>query len=461
MERKHVVMNGVIPGEVKKSEMAAHCTAGVGQNLVFGLWSSYMLVFYTDVFGITAAAAALIMMVARIFDAINDPISGIITDRTRTRWGRYRPWFLFMSLPIILLLVLCFSTPNIGPGAKVAYAAVTYILMSTAFDFVDVPFWTIPAAMTENISKRTRMYGNARIFTTISSVLVGVIALPMVDKLGGGDMARGYFLTALILGIVAAALYLIGFRFMKEHIIPPANDTFKFGDIIKSITQNKPLLLIILSMILAFSTSFIRNNLMIYYVQYNLNSRDLVPLFNMMMLPAILLGGLLTPVLIKKIGQKNTYIATCIIGAAVNLMMFFGGYGNVTLCIVFYLISSLPLGFFMVLLSSMISNTIEYAEWKTGQRSEGLISSTQTFAAKICIALGSGISGLILTVSKYQPNTVQTPATLDAIHMGMTLFSAITLIVGIIPMLFNDFTDERHAEIVEELKRRKVGEKIE
>ncbi|MFV0413972.1 MAG: MFS transporter [Oscillospiraceae bacterium] len=458
MSTKQVKMTGVVPGEVKKSEMVAHSLAGVGQNLIFGLWSNYMLVFYTDVFGITAAAAGIIMMAARIFDAFNDPISGMITDRTRTRWGRYRPWFLFMTLPVVILIVLCFSTPNISVGGKVVYAAITYVLMSTAFDFVDVPFWTLPAAMTVNVNKRSRIYGNARIFTTVASVVVGVIALPMVDSLGGGNQNKGFFLTALVLGIIAAVLYLIGFLFIKEHVAPRPGQDFKFKDIIKAITQNKPLLLIILSMILAFGATYIRNNLMIYYVQYNLNSRSLVPLFSMLLLPGVLLGGILTPFITKKFGQKATYISACIFCGVANLVLFFVGYQNVTLVIVLYLISSLPIGFFMVLISSMIANTIEYAEWKTGQRSEGLISSTQTLSAKVCIAIGSGGSGLILTLSKYQPNVVQATSTMDIIHLSMTLLVAIGMFVAVIPMWFNNFTDKRHAEIVAELEQRRQAE---
>ena len=126
-------------GNASKKEVFGHAVAGFGQNLIYGFWSGYTMVFFTDVFGIAASAAGLIVLASRIWDAINDPMMGAIADRTRTRWGRYRPWLLFMSLPIVIFLTLNFSTPNLSGSAKVAYAAVTYILMSMAFTGVDVP----------------------------------------------------------------------------------------------------------------------------------------------------------------------------------------------------------------------------------------------------------------------------------------------------------------------------------
>lgn len=148
---KNVNMSQVYEGEVKGREMFGHAIAGFGQNLIFGLWSSYMLVFYTDIFGISAGAAGIIMLLTRVWDGFNDPMMGSIADHTRTKWGRYRPWLLFMSPIIVIFLVLNFSSPDLSPVAKIVYASITYVMMSMAFTAVDVPYWTMPAAMSADV----------------------------------------------------------------------------------------------------------------------------------------------------------------------------------------------------------------------------------------------------------------------------------------------------------------------
>ncbi|MDR1175543.1 MAG: MFS transporter [Treponema sp.] len=452
----------IFAGTVQGREIAGHAIAGIGQNLIFGLWSSYMLVFFTDVFGIAGGVAGLIMMFTRIWDAINDPMMGIIADRTRTRWGRYRPWLLFMAIPVVIVLALNFSAPDFSPAGKIAYAAVTYVFMSMVFTAVDIPYWTLPAAMTQDVGKRTTIYSISRVSTTVSSLIVGILAIPLVTALGGGDMARGYFITALIIGILGAAFYLCGFKLVREHVVPPPMEKFSFSGAVKVIAQNKPLLLILISMIVANGLTFLRMNLLVYWVQYNIGSLEMVPVFNLVSLPAMLLGMVFTPFLSKKLGQKGMFVFSCLWGALSNFIFFFVGYGNTATAMVMFFFTSVPTGFVMVLISSMIANTIEYAEWKTGRRQEGLISSSQTFLAKVSMAIGGGLSGLVLTMVHYQPNTAQPAETLGLFHLVMTAVTGTGFLLGIIPMLFNDFNDKKYAEITAELQeRRAIAKKAE
>lgn len=452
---------GVAPGDVKGTEMAGHAIAGVGQNLIFGLWSSYMLVFFTDVFGIAGGVAGLIMMFTRVWDAVNDPMMGVIADRTRTKWGRYRPWLMFMAIPVVIFLALNFSTPNLSGTGKVIFAAITYVLMSMTFTAVDVPYWTLPAAMTGSVNKRTTIFSISRTTTTLASVAIGMAVIPLVNALGGGDMAQGYFRTALLIGIVGAVLYMIGFSLIREHVAPQAQEKFSFKKAVKVIATNKPLLMAILSMVISFSTTFLRQGMTIYYVQYNLGSLNLVPVFSLLSLAGMLVGMVIVPMLSKRIGGKRTFIISCIAGGLLNFVFFFIGYSNVSLVMVMFVITSIPGGIVMVLMSSLIANTIEYSEWKTGTRNEGLISSSQTFSAKIIIAISGGLSGLALTMVNYTPAATQPTEALNMFHMCMSLLPGICMFVGVIPMLFYDLTDERHAEIVEELNKRKKAENAE
>jgi len=440
--------------EPSKSEITGHAIAGIGQNLIFGLWSTYMLVFLTDVFGIGGGVAGLIIMCTRIWDAGYDLIMGGIADLTRTRWGRYRPWLLFMAVPVVLCLVLNFSTPDFSMTGKIVYASIAYVLMSMAFTSVDVPYWTLPTAMTRNVDKRTVIYSLSRISTTLAMLAANIAVIPLVNLFGKGNLAEGYRMTALAIGVCGAILYLAGFRMLREHVTLPPKDKFRLKEAAQVILKNKPLLMVLISMLFANGMYFLSNNMLIYYVQYNLGSRELVPLFTLLSLPGILLGMVLSPWLSKRFGQKTTFICVLLFGAAVNILFFFAGYSNLAVVMAFYAASSISLGSAIVLISALVANTIEYAEWKTGQRREGLITSTKTFVSKLCAGLGGGLTGLLLSLVHYTPHVAQSDSALSVFHMTMTLFLAIGMLVAVVPMLFYELTAKRHAEIIDELKNR-------
>ena len=451
---KHAEMSQVVAGEVKGREMFGHAIAGFGQNLIFGLWSSYMMVFYTDIFGITAGAASIIMLLTRIWDGVNDPMMGTIADHTRTKWGRYRPWLLFMAPVIVIFLVLNFSSPDLSPTLKVVYAAVTYVMMSMAFTAVDVPFWTMPAAMSSDVQKRSKIISFSRMSTTLATTVLGVIAIPLVNALGNGDKAKGYMMTALVVGLVGAAFYLIGFANIREHVQPVPNQKITLKSSVKAITQNKPLLLLLCCGLLGNIGTMLKQGMVIYYVKDCVGSESLIPIFSVLFLPGMFVGLVIAPMFTKKFDSKTVFIGSRVFGIIVDVVFFFAGFENVPLVMFLYALTSIPLGMSSVVSATMLTNTIEYAEWKFGNRQEGLISSTQTLTAKIGMALSAGVIGAVLEIANYVPNQV-TPQTQNMIHGAFTLFCAAIGVLAIIPMLFNKFTDKEHERIVKELEARK------
>lgn len=452
--KKTVAMSQVVAGEVKGREMFGHAIAGFGQNLIFGLWSSYMLVFYTDIFGISAGAASIIMLLTRVWDGINDPMMGSIADHTRTRWGRYRPWLLFMSPVIVIFLVLNFSSPDLSPALKVAYAAITYVMMSMAFTAVDVPYWTMPAAMSSDVQKRSRIISFSRMSTTIATTVLGVIAIPLINALGQGDKQKGYMLTALVIGLVGAMFYLIGFANIREHVEPVPNQKITLKSSVRAIAQNRPLLLLLCCGLLGNIGTMLKQGMVIYYVKDCVGSESLIPIFSLLFLPGMILGLIIAPTFTKRFDSKTVFIGTKIFGIVVDIVFFFAGFNNVPLTMFLYALTSIPLGISSVVSATMLTNTIEYAEWKFGNRQEGLISSTQTLTAKIGMALSVGVTGLVLEIANYVPNHV-TSETQMMLHGAFTLFCAVIGAISIVPMLFNKFTDREHERIVEELKERR------
>lgn len=451
---KHAEMSQVVAGEVKGREMFGHAIAGFGQNLIFGLWSSYMMVFYTDIFGITAGAASIIMLFTRIWDGINDPMMGTIADHTRTKWGRYRPWLLFMSPVIVIFLVLNFSSPDLSPTLKVVYAAITYVMMSMAFTAVDVPFWTMPAAMSSDVQKRSKIISFSRMSTTLATTVLGVIAIPLINALGNGDKAKGYMLTALVVGVIGAMFYLIGFANIREHVQPVPNQKITLKSSVKAITQNKPLLLLLCCGLLGNIGTMLKQGMVIYYVKDCVGSESLIPIFSLLFVPGMFLGLVIAPMFTKKFDSKTVFIGSRVFGIIVDVVFFFAGFENIPLVMFLYALTSIPLGMSSVVSATMLTNTIEYAEWKFGNRQEGLISSTQTLTAKIGMALSAGVTGIVLEIANYVPNHV-TPQTQNMIHGAFTLFCAGIGVLAIIPMLFNKFTDKEHEKIVKELEARK------
>lgn len=451
---KHAEMSQVVAGEVKGREMFGHAMAGFGQNLIFGLWSSYMMVFYTDIFGITAGAASIIMLLTRIWDGVNDPMMGSIADHTRTKWGRYRPWLLFMSPVIVIFLVLNFSSPDLSPTLKVVYAGITYVLMSMAFTAVDVPYWTMPAAMSSDVQKRSKIISYSRMSTTLATTVLGVIAIPLINALGHGDKQKGYMMTALVVGIIGAAFYLIGFANIREHVQPVPNQKITLKSSVKAITQNRPLLLLLCCGLLANIGTMLKQGMVIYYVKDCVGSENLIPIFSILFLPGMFLGLIIAPMFTKKFDSNIVFIGSRVFGIIVDVVFFFAGFKNVPLVMFLYALTSIPLGMSAVVSATMLTNTIEYAEWKFGNRQEGLISSTQTLTAKIGMALSAGVIGAVLEIADYVPNHVTTE-TQVMIHGAFTLFCAVIGVLSIVPMLFNKFTDKEHERIVKELEERR------
>lgn len=451
---KNAEMSQVIAGEVKGREMFGHAIAGFGQNLIFGLWSNYMLVFYTDIFGIAAGTASIIMLLTRVWDGINDPMMGSIADRTRTKWGRYRPWLLFMAPVIVIFLVLNFSSPDLSPTLKVVYAGITYVMMSMAFTAVDVPYWTMPAAMSSDVKKRSRIISFSRMSTTLAATILGIIAIPLIHVLGQGDKQKGYMMTALVVGLIGAGFYLIGFFCIREHVQPALNQKITFKSSVKAIIQNKPLLLLLCCGLLGNIGTMLKQGMVIYYVKDCVGSENLIPTFSLLFLPGMIFGLIIAPVFAKRFDSKSVFIGARVFGIIVDVIFFFAGFENIPLVMFLYALTSIPLGISSVVSATMLTNTIEYAEWKFGNRQEGLISSTQTLTAKIGMALSAGVIGAVLEIADYVPNHV-TSETQMMMHGAFTLFCAFIGVLAIIPMLFNKFTDKEHQRIMNELAERK------
>ncbi len=421
--------------KVPLGEKYSFSTALLGQTMVYNFVNLYLLIFYTDILGISAAAAGTIFLAARLWDAVNDPIMGIIVDRTKTKWGKCRPYLLFFPLPIIIMTVLLFNAPAWSMSAKLIYASVTYILWGMFYTSVDIPLWTLSSRMTTSPHQRESLIASGRIFNIIGSSLPVILVVPLKMALGKGDDARGYFLAVILFCAVALPLIMQAFFGTRERAQWDDEVKPSLKENIKAITENKPLLLLLTSTILNVLVN-LPVNAGIFFVIYNLGDEGLFAVMAGTVLVASGVGSGLAPVLARRFKSRNILIWTSLATAILFTGAYFSGYDNFTVILFYTFLLGTLLGIPLVLRTSMLAETIEYYEEKSGKRSEGIIFSTMTFSSKLKMGVAAFTVGWILKLAGYTPESVQTPEALKAIFIMLTLLPALGSLLTIIPLLF-------------------------
>lgn len=426
--------------------------AVLGQNLIYGLFLNYLMIFYTDVYGISAAAVATLFLVARSWDALNDPLMGIVVDRTRTRWGKFRPYMLWTPIPIAITTILCFTSPDISLALKLVLAYATYILWSMVYTINDVPLWALSSAMSQNTQERTGLISLARILAMVGIMVPAIFVIPLVDYFGAGDDAKGYLYTASLFAISAALLMFLAFFNTRERV-PASAEKPSLKQSRDALLHNRPLQMIVLmSLVNVFSMA--AQSLFVYFATYNLGDRSLLPTLMAITAVAMLVGMLPVPALVRRLGKKFTFGLLTVLKAATSIAYYLVGYGDLTMVYVMTFLNALMIGGTGIVITAMIADSIEYMQWKTGTRSEGIIFSVQTFMAKITTAFGGFVGGITLTFVGYVPNVVQSPSALAGIFLVLTLVPGIGGLLALLPLRSYELNEDRHAEILTELATR-------
>ena len=444
--------------KVTAFEKFAYSMGAFGQNFVYGIMASYLMIFYTDSFGLAAAAVGTLFLVARVWDAVMDPLIGIMIDRAKTRWGKFRPFILAGGVLAGLLTVACFFNPHFGITAKLVYAYITYIIWGTTYGIMDVPYWSMAPSMTVDPAERTKIVSIPKITATIGSLLVSVLTIPLVQLFGRGNNSRGYFLAAVIYGLLCAAGAIVAAIFTKERIKIEPRKNERFIESVFVVVKNVPLLLILLTTLCTGMATTIKQTVVTYYFTYNIKNVDLIPVFALVGLIPMVLSMILVPMVSNRFGKKPTAVASGLIGTVFSALIYFATKA-VVLVFVFNAISMIGIGVMMVLTLSMQADTVEYAEWKTGKRSESIIFSLGTFTTKLSAALGGAVTGYWLTLVGYKPNVEQTAASLGGINAMMSWAPAAGMLLMTVIILFYNLTEKRHAEILAELEARKESQK--
>ena len=429
----------------------------MGNSLILNLKSIYMLYFWTDVFGISAAVAGSIFLFARMWDGINDPVMGYVADHTRSRWGRYRPYIFFGALPLGVFAVLTFTVPEMSNTCKIAWAAATYTILGMMATVVGVPFNALIPVITQDAKQRTSVTMFKQIFYYLGTMIIAISTKPLVGLFS--DEKTGFqVVVAIFAGIAVIVLWTTFFSYKEKSVTAVRSVEYRIRDIYKIFLYNRPLQIAFAAVFAVTFSGAMQMSAAIYYCKYNLQSEKYIPALLGLTLFSILLGSVFSPIFGRRLGKRRTYLFGVGVFCFGYTVMFFLPYSQVPFILACAALAGLGTGIANVVAVSMLADTVEYNEWKTGIRPEGVIFSSFTLIAKVGGALSAAISGFLLTAVGYVPNVEQTATALTGILLLVTLIPVGTKVVAIIMMYFYPLDEATYASILEDLKNGKRSE---
>jgi len=448
-------------------EKVGYSVGDTASNLFFQTFIYYILIFYTDVFGITAKAAGTMFLITKIWDAVNDPMMGMIADRTSTRWGKFRPYLVWIAIPFGVLGVLTFTTPELNDTGKLIYAYITYTLLMMAYTAINVPYSAIMGVITPNSHERTSVSSFRFVAAFIALFFVQYFIPTMTED--AVNPAKSWQLAMTIISGLAVILFLVAFLSCKERVQPPKGQKTSLKQDLADLISNKPWLFIGTATIFQLIFLCMRGGSTMYYFTYFVKDQELTlfgkafslsysklfSIFTMSGTAFTIIGAILTTRISKIFGKSTTYAAFLGIAGIASGLFIFLGPQSVALMFVLNFIASFAVGPVSVLQWAIYTDTADYSEWKKGRRATGLVMSASLFALKLGIALGATANAWILAAYGYQPNVEQTAKGLLGIRMVMSVYPAIFAMIGMALMFFYPLKKHMMMQVETELVERR------
>ncbi len=455
-----------------KKETAAYGLGAIGKDMVYALSASFVMYYYQDIMGLSASFVGLILMIARVFDAINDPFMGVIVAKTNTKYGKFRPWILSGTILNAFILYALFSAPSLSDGGLKAYFAVIYILWGITYTMMDIPYWSMIPAVTDNSADREQLSVVGRTCAGVGNALITVGTVMAVAALGGGVERTGFKWFALIVSIIFVITEFILFITIKERPTKEKMKTTSVKEMFTALVQNDQAMTTVLTIVLINSALYITSNLIIYFFKYDVGGTSWegnYTLFSTVGGASQILSMMLVYPLLRKKFSNTTIFRLClglsVTGYILILLACFTGLShNMAVLCACGLLVFMANGMLTVLTTVFLSNTVDYGELKTGRREESVIFSMQTFVVKLASGLAVFLTGLGLDMIGLVGNSdttgeivQQSASTITGLRLLMTILPIIGLICAL--FVFNKkfiLTDEKADEIARELKERRA-----
>ncbi|MBP3755182.1 MAG: MFS transporter [Lachnospiraceae bacterium] len=466
-------------------EKAAYGIGAVGKDMVYMLSASYVLYYFQDLLGVNSVAMGIILLVARVFDAFNDPIMGVVVAKTHTRWGRFRPWLMIGTITNAVVLFAMFACPpSLDAKGLVAYAAITYILWGVTYTMMDIPYWSMIPAFTKGGKEREGLTTLARSCAGVGSALVTIFTVKMVQTLGNAfagsgtsDTVReilGFKYFTLIIAILFVVFITITCVTVKEQSLVDMK-TASVGDMFKALVTNDQAMTVVIAIVLINSSIYLTSNLVIYFFKYDFGGTtwgDSYTLFNMFGGGVQIISMMAFYPLLRRFLSNVKIFYVCIISAITGYAVLFAiAFTNMSSVVILFI----P-GFFIfaangvlqVITTVFLANTVDYGELKNGRRDESVIFSMQTFVVKLASGIAAFAASLCLQINNLQKDVEDTEEAIDyslavsaSSKLGLRMTMAIIPVAGLIVALIVFYkkyilNDAKISEISGQLESKKV-----
>lgn len=447
-------------------EKYSYGLGALGKDLAYGIVGTYLMFYFTDVIGLAPAFVGTLFLVARVWDAFNDPAMGMIVDNTRSKWGKFRPWIFIGTIINAVVIVFLFFKPNLSPTGLMAYYAIMYILWGMTYTIMDIPYWSMIPSLAQDKEEREKISVIPRIFASLGGLLVATFGLSIVAKLGNGDQVKGFFGFGILIAVAFVITITITCINVKDSSATTVNtkkakkvtlkESFK---IIKSNDQ----LVVFIGIVLAFNLAMqLAGGMAIYYFKYVIGNESLFPVFTAFAGIAEMSALVLFPMLTRKIGRPTVFKIAAIL-PVIGLFMLLGAGFVAPESAIFVAVSGiiLKLGSGLTLGSStvMLADIVDYGEVKLGSRNESIVFSCQTLLVKSASAVSAWLVGVGLTVVGYVANAEQTAQTILGMRVLMVVIPAVVSILSyIVYKKFYKINGKYHDEMLEELEAKRAND---
>ena len=457
---------------IKLKEKIGYGFGDMASSMFWKLFGSYLMIFYTDVFGLPAAVVGTMFLVTRIWDSLSDPVMGAIADRTTTKWGKFRPYILWGAVPFGIIGVLTFTTPSLGMTGKIIYAYVTYSLMMGMYTIVNVPYASLLGVMSPNPKDRNTLATFRMAFAYIGSFIALLLFMPIVNMISGNspdivDQQQAWTVGVGVIAVICVVLFVLTFALTRERVKPIKEKQAKLKEDLRDLAKNKPWWILLGAGIAALVFNSIRDGATVYYFKYFIVEESFtnVSLFGFSFVlsglylavgqAANIAGVVLAAPISNKIGKKNTYLGAMVIATILSVIFFWFSREQIALIFIFQVLISICAGSIFPLLWSMYADCTDYSELQTGNRATGLIFSSSSMSQKFGWAIGSALTGWLLAYYGFQANQVQSAETLNGIKMFMSILPAAGTLLSVVFISMYPLSEKKMEKIVSQLEVRR------
>lgn len=442
---------------ITKREKITYTGSLLGQNMIYSLMTMYVMFFFTDLLRIPSQSVTIIMVAASLWDAINDILMGMIADRTRTRIGKFRPYLLAGPVFIGIVTVLCFVSFGGSPAGTVAVAAVCYVLWGMTYTVYDIPIWAISSVSSRSADEKNSMVTLGRIGGTLGTVIVSVGSVSLLNAFGGERSAPAYTAMAAVIAGSGALLMLLSGLVLRERIEPPANGV-PFRKNIHTILDNVPLKALMVTLLIMNMVNSIRQVAQMYFAVYVWGDSGYVTYIGLSLVLGMITGMAVSPALIRRYDKKLLYLIACIAGAVTSLLPYAFSVEPVVSLVILGFNFAFS-GVTSITSTSMLMDSIDYAEYKLGFRGEGVVFSMNTFLTKLSATISKGILGVSMTLMGYQDNMEPNDTVMEGFSFIVLAVPAICFVLSMLPLAFYKLTPDKLTAIRNELETRRTAEK--